>query len=83
MRPARRIGPDGQSRTDLVVEITQTLRDANQFPYRGGCTLLIGVPMIGGSGSDLAGMVPMLLLFGGVPFLVGLGLWFLAVKVGR
>ncbi len=41
VRPARRIGPDGQSRTDLVVEITQTLRDANQFPYRGGCTLLI------------------------------------------
>jgi hypothetical protein len=51
--------------------------------FAGGCTLLIGVPMIGGSGSDLAGMVPMLLLFGGVPFLVGLGLWFLAVKVGR
>ena len=41
MRPARRIGPDGQSRTDLVVEITQTLRDASLFPYRGGCTLLI------------------------------------------
>jgi len=41
VRPARRIGPDGQSRTDLVVEITQTLRDANQDPFRGGCTLLI------------------------------------------
>ena len=41
VRPARRIGPDGQSRTDLVVELTQTLRTANQDPYRGGCTLLI------------------------------------------
>ena len=41
VRPARRIGPDGQSRTDLVVELTQTLRTANLDPYRGGCTLLI------------------------------------------
>ncbi len=41
VRLARRIGPDGQSCADLIVEITQTLRDANQFPYRGGCTLLI------------------------------------------
>ena len=43
VRPARRIGPDGQSRTDLVVEITQTFKpDADQGGlYRGGCTLII------------------------------------------
>ncbi|QCI66700.1 S8 family serine peptidase [Phreatobacter stygius] len=42
VRPARRIGPDGQSRTDLVVEITQTFRSEQAgVIYRGGCTLLI------------------------------------------
>jgi hypothetical protein len=43
VRPARRIGPDGQSRTDLVVEITQTFRPfpPNSGKFRGGCTLLI------------------------------------------
>lgn len=43
VRPARRIGPDGQSRTDLVVEITQTFRATadSGVIYRGGCTLLI------------------------------------------
>lgn len=43
VRPARRIGPDGQTRSDLVIEITQTFRpvphDGTRF--RGGCTLLI------------------------------------------
>ena len=43
VRPVRRIGPDGQQRTDLVVEITQrwTPSGQNATSYRGGCTLLI------------------------------------------
>lgn len=43
VRPARRVGPDGRIRADLVVEITQTFRPANApgARYRGGCTLLI------------------------------------------
>jgi len=43
VRPARRIGPDRQSRTDLVVEITQTFRPSapDSGTFRGGCTLLI------------------------------------------
>jgi hypothetical protein len=40
VRPVRRIGPDGQQITDLVIEITQTwLTDRGKL--RGGCTLLI------------------------------------------
>lgn len=43
IRPARRVGPDGQSRTDLVVEITQTFRPSGRpgVSYRGGCTLIV------------------------------------------
>jgi hypothetical protein len=42
IRPARRIGPDGQTRADVVVEITQTFRPADGLQhYRSGCTLLI------------------------------------------
>ena len=43
VRPVRRIGPDGQQRTDLVVEITQRWTPSGQdvTSYRGGCTLLI------------------------------------------
>jgi hypothetical protein len=43
VRPARRVGPDGRIRSDLVVEITQTFRPASLplVRYRGGCTLLI------------------------------------------
>ena len=43
VRPARRIGPDGQSQADLVVELTQTFRPAapGVGTFRGGCTLLI------------------------------------------
>lgn len=43
IRPARRVGPDGQSRTDLIVEITQTFRPKGRpgVQYRGGCTLII------------------------------------------
>jgi hypothetical protein len=43
VRLARRVGPDGNIRSDLVVEITQTFRPA-KLPgarFRGGCTLLI------------------------------------------
>jgi len=45
VRPARRIGPDGQSRTDLVVELTQTFRPSppKNGTFRGGCTLLINL----------------------------------------
>jgi len=43
VRPARRIGPDGQQRLDLVIEITQSwLPDGEGGDkYRGGCTLII------------------------------------------
>jgi Subtilase family len=43
VRPVRRVGPDGNIRADLVVEITQSFRPkANpQARFRGGCTLLI------------------------------------------
>lgn len=57
-RPTRRIGPDGQSVIEMVVEITQcrweplieggTIDRAAEshdegFPFRGGCTLLVDV----------------------------------------
>jgi hypothetical protein len=45
VRLARRVGPDGNIRSDLVVEITQTFRPI-QLPgarFRGGCTLLINL----------------------------------------
>jgi subtilisin family serine protease len=41
VRPARRIGPDGQVRADLVVEITQSFRPAVGGRFRGGCTLIV------------------------------------------
>jgi hypothetical protein len=41
VRPARRVGPDGNIRSDLVVEITQTFRPSQGGRFRGGCTLLI------------------------------------------
>ncbi|SFN68017.1 S8 family serine peptidase [Dokdonella immobilis] len=43
VRPAHRIGPDGQRRDDLIVEITQTWRpdDDSAARYRGGCTLIV------------------------------------------
>jgi hypothetical protein len=43
VRPARRIGPDGQSRSSLVVEITQGFHQKEAVPgiFRSGCTLLI------------------------------------------
>ena len=43
VRPARRVGPDGQIRSDVVVEITQTFwpEAAPVREFRGGCTLLI------------------------------------------
>ena len=43
VRPARRVGPDGQLLSDVVIEITQTFRptDASQPLFRGGCTLLV------------------------------------------
>jgi hypothetical protein len=43
VRPARRVGPDGNIRSDLIVEITQSFRlsDPPGGRLRGGCTLLI------------------------------------------
>lgn len=43
IRPARRIGPDGQTLSDVVIEITQTFRPADNptHRFRGGCTLLV------------------------------------------
>ena len=43
MRPVRRVGPDGNIRSDLVVEITQTFRPTAMpgARFRGGCTLII------------------------------------------
>jgi subtilisin family serine protease len=41
VRVCRRSGPDGSSKSTLVIELTQTFRaDPDQVPYRGGCTLL-------------------------------------------
>jgi Subtilase family len=43
VRPVRRVGPEGNIRADLVVEITQSFRPTG-IPgarFRGGCTLLI------------------------------------------
>jgi hypothetical protein len=43
VRPVRRVGPDGNIRSDLVVEITQSFRPKGMpgVRFRGGCTLLI------------------------------------------
>ena len=43
VRPVRRVGPDGNIRSDLVVEITQSFRPKGMpgRRFRGGCTLLI------------------------------------------
>jgi hypothetical protein len=43
VRPARRVGPDGEIRSDVVIEITQTFRPKKmpELRVRGGCTLLI------------------------------------------
>jgi hypothetical protein len=43
VRPARRVGPDGQQKLDLVVEITQSWSpaNANGDKYRGGSTVIV------------------------------------------
>ena len=41
VRPVRRVGPDGQQRLDLVVEITQSWTPEGGPKYRGGSTLII------------------------------------------
>jgi hypothetical protein len=43
VRPVRRVGPEGNIRADLVIEITQSFRpkDNRAARFRGGCTLLI------------------------------------------
>jgi hypothetical protein len=42
LRPVRRIGPDGQQRTDLVIEITQSWFPSDgSGKFRGGCTLIV------------------------------------------
>lgn len=52
VRPASRIGPDGQFQRDFVIEVTQCRpevlhpatpnRPEITFPFRGGCTLIVG-----------------------------------------
>ncbi|NNF80919.1 MAG: hypothetical protein HKN05_23095 [Rhizobiales bacterium] len=52
--------------------------------FCGGCSLLIlGDLASRGRWSDNYVSVEIVLLIGGVPFLVGLLIWWLAVKVGR
>lgn len=41
VRPVRRVGPDGQQKLDLVVEITQSWTPANGEKYRGGSTVIV------------------------------------------
>jgi Subtilase family len=41
VRPVRRVGPDGQQRLDVVVEITQSWVRSDGAKFRGGCTLII------------------------------------------
>jgi subtilisin family serine protease len=41
VRPARRIGPDDQTRSQVVIEITQTWRSPGYNAYRGGVTLIV------------------------------------------
>lgn len=41
VRPVRRVGPDGQQRLDLVVELTQSWSRANGDKYRGGSTVIV------------------------------------------
>jgi hypothetical protein len=41
VRPVRRVGPDGQQKLDLVVEITQSWKPEDGPKYRGGSTLII------------------------------------------
>lgn len=43
VRPVRRVGPEGNIRSDLVVEMTQSFRPKGMpgVRFRGGCTLII------------------------------------------
>jgi hypothetical protein len=41
VRPTRRIGPDDQTRSQVVIEITQTWRADGYNSYRGGVTLIV------------------------------------------
>ena len=41
VRPVRRVGPDGQQKLDLVVEITQSWTPVSGDKYRGGSTVIV------------------------------------------
>ena len=41
VRPVRRVGPDGQQRLDLVIEITQSWSRENGDKFRGGSTVIV------------------------------------------
>ena len=43
VRPVRRIGPDNQQRSDLVIEITQSWVPKTGTRFRGGCTLIVSL----------------------------------------
>jgi len=57
--PVFRIGPDGDLRVEMVVELVQTKRvpfekklpDVGSFPLRGGVTLIIAAPEVDGWGT--------------------------------
>ena len=46
VRPARRVGPDGQILFDVVIEVLQTrntlLKNGNTLPFKGGATVILG-----------------------------------------
>jgi len=41
VRPVRRVGPDGQQKLDLVVELTQSWTSPSGNKYRGGSTIIV------------------------------------------
>ena len=55
--------------------------------FAGGCTLLFLVGYVHDeltrSGGEQYVNIPVILTFGGPPFLVGLGVWYLAARAGR
>lgn len=50
--------------------------------FTGGCSLLIFADYLQHGGGGYVD-IPIILFVGGIPFLVGLLVWFLAAKVGR
>jgi hypothetical protein len=51
--------------------------------FSGGCTLIFLIMFAMESGSNRYVNVPVILIFGAPPFLVGLLVWWLAARAGR